>query len=234
MRKPLFFLLLFSILFSAAKAQWCADSALYASARFHPRGLVAPGLLISSGIAFHTVPPLTRLQTDLRDRIEASDFSPVRFDNFLQHLPIVSVYVLDLCGLQPVHSPRHYSRFLAEGYILGSIVLYTSKDLIPVSRPDGGNLSSFPSGHTFMAFLGAETLRREYGAAYPAAALAGYAVAAVTACCRVYNNRHWAADVLGGAGLGILASSTAYWINSRYLTRRSHVRALPGGISLSL
>ena len=72
-------------------------------------------------------------------------------------------------------------------------------------------MNSFPSGHTFTAFTGAEILRREYGEEYPWIAVAGYAVAVTVAAMRVYNNRHWLGDVCAGAGLGILSVTLAYW-----------------------
>ena len=55
-------------------------------------------------------------------------------------------------------------------------------------------------------------LRREYGEEYPGIAIAGYTVATSVGLLRMYNNRHWASDVLAGAGLGILCTSLMYWL----------------------
>ena len=74
-------------------------------------------------------------------------------------------------------------------------------------------INSFPSGHTYIAFVGAETLRKEYGEEYPWLAVAGYAVATLVGTMRIYNDRHWAGDVLAGAGLGILSVNITYWIS---------------------
>ena len=81
-----------------------------------------------------------------------------------------------------------------------------------VLRPDGSACNSFPSGHTFVAFTGAEIIRREYGKEYPWIAVAGYTVAVLVGAMRIYNNRHWAGDVLAGAGLGMLSVTLTYWI----------------------
>ncbi len=42
--------------------------------------------------------------------------------------------------------------------------------------------------------------------------MAAYGVATVVGVMRVYNNRHWAGDVLAGAGLGILSTTLVYWV----------------------
>ena len=88
---------------------------------------------------------------------------------------------------------------------------------IAAERPYSGVFNSFPSGHTYTAFMGAEILRREYGEEDPGIAIAGYTVATSVGIMRIYNNRHWASDVLAGAGIGILSASLTYWL-APYLT----------------
>lgn len=77
-------------------------------------------------------------------------------------------------------------------------------------RPDNSSANSFPSGHTANAFFGAAVLAEEYkdqSIIYP---IAGYTVATATGVFRMLNNRHWASDVLVGAGIGILSAKAAY------------------------
>ena len=57
--------------------------------------------------------------------------------------------------------------------------------------------------------MGAELVREEYGMGY---GLGAYAVATSIAFLRMYNNRHWLNDVIGGAGVGILSARIGYWL----------------------
>ena len=63
--------------------------------------------------------------------------------------------------------------------------------------------TSFPSGHTTLAFSVAAALDQETSSrwvpwiAYPAAALTGWS--------RVHDRQHWVSDVVGGAALGLWA-----------------------------
>ncbi len=69
---------------------------------------------------------------------------------------------------------------------------------------------SFPSGHATVAFALAGALTEEAGVHWPGrkrvVASVAYAVAAGVAFARVYRDRHWASDVVGGAVVGTLVS----------------------------
>ncbi|HEY4133083.1 MAG TPA: phosphatase PAP2 family protein, partial [Gemmatimonadaceae bacterium] len=74
----------------------------------------------------------------------------------------------------------------------------------------GGNYQSFPSGHTTAAFAAAAAVSAETSKWYPGATyfLIGpvlYAGAAGVGLSRMYNNRHWASDVILGAAIGTFA-----------------------------
>ena len=78
-------------------------------------------------------------------------------------------------------------------------------------RPDGTGWS-FPSGHTSTSFAAATVVQRRYGwkVGVPAYALATYVAAS-----RVNDRRHYASDVIFGAGLGLAVGLTVTRDNPR-------------------
>lgn len=177
--------------------------------------LMAPATgatLLATGSAFTFVPAMKDVAVNLRDRVQADGHEKLLFDNYLQYLPAVTTPALKLCGLKSKHSYKKLALLEGGSYLFGALVLNGAKYGFGVQRPDVAAYNSFPSGHTFTAFTGAEVLRREYGEEYPWLAVAGYAVATVVGAMRMYNDRHWLGDVLAGAGLGILSVSFTYWL----------------------
>lgn len=63
--------------------------------------------------------------------------------------------------------------------------------------------SSFPSGHTTVAFAAATVFAKEY-ANQPLVPIIAYSAATLIGVSRITENKHWASDVLVGAALGFL------------------------------
>jgi len=76
---------------------------------------------------------------------------------------------------------------------------------------------SFPSGHATVAFSLAAAVSEEAGRPWVTAAT--YGTAALVGWSRVYEDRHWTSDVVGGALVGIAAS--------RWTVRTLHARRAP-------
>ncbi len=72
----------------------------------------------------------------------------------------------------------------------------------------GYQYQSFPSGHTTTAFAFASTLTRESQFWWPHATwyvgTVFYGGATLVGLSRIYNNQHWASDVMAGAAIGTL------------------------------
>ncbi|MDQ6737372.1 MAG: phosphatase PAP2 family protein, partial [Gemmatimonadota bacterium] len=66
--------------------------------------------------------------------------------------------------------------------------------------------TSFPSGHTLVAFAAASAAGEEIGYLWPHSSSlitpALFTGATLAALSRVYNDKHWASDVIAGAGVG--------------------------------
>lgn len=116
-----------------------------------------------------------------------------------------------------------------EALLLGDVVGTVMKDFFGRARPfvdttgpnpddwqlgrgwrRGGNYQSFPSGHSTAAFAAAGAVTAETSAYWPGATylLIGpvlYGGAATVGLSRMYNNRHWASDVIMGAAIGTFA-----------------------------
>ena len=135
------------------------------------------------------------------------------YDDYLQYLPVVTMLGLKIGGVQGRSS---WPRMLVSDAITTSIMgatINTVKHTANVTRPDGSNNHSFPSGHTAMAFMAATMLHKEYGATRsPWYSIGGYTVATATAVSRMLNNKHWLSDVMVGAGIGILSTEVGYFL----------------------
>lgn len=138
----------------------------------------------------------------------------VGWDDYTQVLPLALTWGMRIGGVEG-RSSNHWEALSAHAtsYALTMGTVYAGKYITKRSRPDGSNQLSFPSGHTAFAFAGATILDAEYGARYPWLSAAGYGVATLTGLGRVLNNRHWATDVVAGAGVGIAATYVGYLLN---------------------
>ena len=74
-------------------------------------------------------------------------------------------------------------------------------DIFRPFRGSGG-YTAFPSGHTSAAFAVAAALSAEWPDAPGWVSPSLYGAASLVGLSRVYNNRHWASDVIVGAALG--------------------------------
>jgi membrane-associated phospholipid phosphatase len=110
-----------------------------------------------------------------------------------------------------------------EAVILGSGITGVLKGVLGRARPDfaadtnprdfsfgkgfgSSDRSSFPSGHTTVAFAAASSVTSEAQRIWPGhtwiVAPVMYGGATLVGLSRMYHNRHWASDVVLGAGIG--------------------------------
>lgn len=96
---------------------------------------------------------------------------------------------------------------------------------------DGGQFQSLPSGHATAAFALASALSSEAAAWKPHwrwVAPTAYGTATFVGLARMYDDKHWASDVVLGAGIGIAAAKATVRFNHARPNNRVD-RALIGG-----
>lgn len=95
----------------------------------------------------------------------------------------------------------------------------------------GGEYQSFPSGHTTSAFafaatISSELVRWQPGTRWTVGPIL-YTGAALVGASRIYNNKHWASDVLAAAAIGTFVgtkvvrfqhSHPGNWLDRKFLT----------------
>lgn len=182
---------------------------------FNYKALIAPSILIGYGIIGIESDALKGFNSEIKEEVNENIDEKITLDDFTQYLPAVSVYGLNAFGIEGKHDFKERSIILATSYLLVTGTVLTLKSVTHIERPDGTSFNSFPSGHTAIAFAGAEFLWQEYKDHSIWYGISGYVVATGTGLFRIYNDRHWLTDVAAGAGIGILCTKTAYWLYPR-------------------
>ena len=139
----------------------------------------------------------------------------------------------------------------AEAVVLGTATTYGIKLLAGRARPhvdvrnphnfqlargfSGDDFQSFPSGHTTAAFAFASVLSRETQMWWPRSrwyiGTAAYAGATLVGISRMYNNMHWASDVLGGAAIGTFVGLKVVKYNHSHPGNRIDRALLKGNLT---
>lgn len=174
--------------------------------------LIIPAILLAYGFAQFSIQPIADLNIKVKGALTGKAHAQLPIDNFSQYAPAAAVYGLNILGIKGKHNFFDRSVILATSAAVAAITVTGLKRITHIQRPDGSAYTAFPSGHTATAFACAEFLYQEYKDVSVWYGITGYAVAAGTGFLRMYNNRHWLADVVAGAGFGILSTKIAYWV----------------------
>jgi len=184
---------------------------------------VPPAILIGYGVSSFYIHPVRRFDYYIHSTTtrQDADFS-TKAESYFQFTPIIMVYGLDMIGVEGKNTFIDRTALLGlSGLFLGGseeIVKHATHRL----RPNGADYQSFPSGHTGIAFMGAEFLAQEYAAKSVWISVAGYTIAATTGVFRLYNRDHWFSDVVAGAGFGILSTKAAYLVYPYIRNKLTH------------
>jgi membrane-associated phospholipid phosphatase len=185
--------------------------------------LIPPAGLILYGASSFVIHPVRNIDYFVRGEVKKTgpNFNSNAESYFLIG-PVVFVYGLNLAGVsgKNVFIDRTALLGLSAGFL--GVSEYATKKLTHRLRPNGSDYLSFPSGHTGLAFMGAEFLAQEYSDKSPVYTVVGYAFAVTTGVFRMYNRDHWFSDVVAGAGFGILSTKAAYLIYPYLRNKLTH------------
>ncbi len=181
----------------------------------HPafKNFAVPVSLIALGSLDRSVEGLKKIDADIQSSIKGTSHTSA--DDYLQYAPLAAIFALKAAGVKSRSSFADQWKICGISLIGTAAIVGALKKITGEQRPDGSSTESFPSGHTALAFTGAEMLYQEYKHTSKFIGYAGYAVATATGILRMYNNKHWLGDVIAGAGLGILCTKLAYWLEPK-------------------
>lgn len=133
---------------------------------------------------------------------------------------------------------EHVSLITAKSLVFSTVFYAASKQVVRRRRPaftdnpfevnsmfqGGREWTSFPSGHANTIFTVATAISLQYRHKKWVPPLA-YGIAGLTGLSRIYDNRHWASDVLVGAAMGHFVTKTLYKIEEAK-TKKQGLRRL--------
>ncbi len=191
-----------------------------ATEHFRIKPLIVPAAMAVSGLVVQG-----KISRQLQKQVVGTypDFH-TKADDYLLFAPAALSLSLGAAGVKGKH-PFGEQVLLAilSGLAQGGVT-HVLKGISKYPRPDGTTNDSFSSGHTSSAFASATLLHEEYGHRSVWYSVGGYGVATGVGALRILNNRHWLADVLFGAGVGIGATEVVYmgypWVK-RKLQRKN-------------
>jgi membrane-associated phospholipid phosphatase len=140
-----------------------------------------------------------------------------------------------------------------EAIVLGHVITGATKIIAGRARPfvskdnarnfklfrgiGDDNYRSFPSGHATAAFAFASVISAETSHWWPETRwIVGpvmYGAAALTGVSRIYNNQHWASDVLAGAAVGTLTGIKLFRFQHSHPDNWLDRKLLRAGVSVS-
>jgi membrane-associated phospholipid phosphatase len=126
-------------------------------------------------------------------------------DNIFPFVPIAQIYLGKTLGFEPKTNYRNQTMNILVANTATVVVVEIAKRIAKRERPDMSDNMSFPSGHSAVAFTNATLLYYEYKNSNFWYASSGFVFAATTGAFRIANNKHYASDVLAGAGIGMIS-----------------------------
>ena len=179
-----------------------ADSSLVAK-KLTYKSFIAPTALLATGAVLLN----SELNGDIQTKSSKVFGTSFRSgaDNIFPFVPIAQIYLGKTLGFEPKTNYRNQTVNILVANTATVIVTEIAKRIAKRTRPDLSDNMSFPSGHSAVAFTNATLLYYEYKDSNFWYASSGFLFAGATAAFRLANNKHYASDVLAGAGIGMVS-----------------------------
>lgn len=203
-----------------------ADSIASLKSHRFIRAVAVPATLITAGIAIQNQNQAIQKHFNNVAEDERGPKGPSRLSDYTQFAPIAAVYVFNAMNNKGEHKLLKATSLALQSEILMIAMVRPLKHFTNETRPDGGP-HSFPSGHTAQAFMAATFLHKEFGHKSIWYSISGYTMATAVGACRMASNRHWASDVLVGAGIGVLSTNLVYAYHKHRKAGKKEITAMP-------
>lgn len=186
--------------------------------------LVVSGIATATGLLLAVDQPINKMMLRNQQRTFTQVSGVVEpFGNLYSPIVIGAGYLSGI--LLKDRKLEHTALFAAKSLAYSTSFYIVSKQLVRRQRPSfsensfdfkapfqgGRTFTSFPSGHTNTVFATATAFALEYKHKKWVPPVA-YGIATLTGLSRLYDNRHWASDVLVGAAIGHFVTRTLYHI----------------------
>lgn len=125
-----------------------------------------------------------------------------KIDNLIRLAPL-SIYSTQLSFKDKNELKKEFLEIGISGLITSSSI-FLLKNISNVTRPNGFDNRSFPSGHAGISFLGAELLRKK-SPENKILWISAYLLSSYVSVKQVHSNYHRPVDVVSGALIGIFS-----------------------------
>jgi len=207
--KKIFFLIL--LYFFNAQIYGQINDTISVNKKISYKSFIIPSALIASGGLLFNSKINTNIQEKARSFFGENFHSQA--DNVFPLVPIMQIYSGRYLGFEPKNTIRSQTIDIAVANSVSLVIVTAIKHIAKEERPDQSDNLSYPSGHSAIAFTNAMLLFNEYKDSNLWYASSGFLFATTTGIFRIANNKHYASDVLTGAGIGLASGILVSYYN---------------------
>jgi len=175
-----------------------ADTLQVATEKPKLKQVLLPASLITLGVISNATYINRYVQ---RHAYRYSGGQKLRFDDYIQYLPIASVFAYSNLGIKAKHSVKERLIVGATAYAITAALVNGVKYSVRIHRPDESAYNSFPSGHTSASFTMVYIFYKHLKKYFPAVLITSI----IIAFSRLYLTVHFPSDVLAGLLIGLFA-----------------------------